>query len=196
MKSATPVFALSVLAMLGLAACSSHERPPGPNDAKRLPAILFSPNGEPLNGGDLGQPSCTLAMDYWFDRIDANHDGRLDRDEFLADSDAQFAKMDMDRQGYVTSNELDQYRGPYRQGTRSANVADPVMAADVNLNGMVTPEEFRNRAADAFDQLDAAHKGYVEHADLAAYCTRLSKLNGDDTRRPDSSPDRRPGRAP
>jgi Ca2+-binding EF-hand superfamily protein len=187
---------LAALATTGLAACSGHGRP-GPEggakgDASRqVPTLMFSPNGEPLNGGSLGQPSCELAMNYWLDRADADHDGRLSREEFLADARAQFAKMDLDRQGFLTSEELGRFRQPFRQGTRTGNMTDPVMSADRNLNFMVTPEEFQKQAEETFARLDAGGKGAIERSDLAATCADLAKWN--ETQNPNKTGGGRPG---
>ena len=97
---------LFALAGVGLSACGSHPR------AKPLEAI-FSPNGEPLNGGPLGHPACPEAIAGWFKRVDANHDGTIDLDEFLADTRRQFAAMDLAKDGEITAAELSTYRAPY-----------------------------------------------------------------------------------
>lgn len=190
MRSASPLLALAIVAAIGLTACSSRQRPPrdggsGVKDTRLTPALMFSPNGEPLNGGALGQPSCSLAMNYWFNRTDANRDGRLDREEFLADARAQFAKMDVNHQGTLTNDALSRYRQPFRQGTRSTEVIDPVMTADKNLNFIVTPEEFEQHAAAVFTQM-AAPQGGIERAGLAAYCAQQTQSTGTagDSRRP------------
>jgi hypothetical protein len=97
------------VACVVLAGCS-HRR-----DAARDRSLepIFSPNGEPLNGGELGHPACAVAIAEWFARVDANHDGAIDRAEFLADTRRQFALMDRDKDGEITPEELDVYRAPY-----------------------------------------------------------------------------------
>jgi len=100
---------LLLCAALLLAAC-------GGGAAARHRAILYSPNGEPLSGGALGQPSCREAMARWFDRVDADRDGTIDHGEFIADARRQFAAMDRDKDGFVTPAELEAYRAPYRAG--------------------------------------------------------------------------------
>jgi hypothetical protein len=54
-------------------------------------------------------------MSQWFDRVDANHDGVIDIEEFLADTRRQFAVMDLDHDGFITPGELYTYRRPYGQ---------------------------------------------------------------------------------
>ncbi len=190
MRITIPCLTLSILVASGLAACSDRGRsgPEGGGEVRQTPALMFSPNGEPLNGGSQGQPSCELAMNYWLDRADANHDGRLSREEFLADARAQFAKMDLDGQGTLTSEEIARFRQPFRQGTHMRDIPDPVMSADRNLNFMVTPEEFQQQAAETFARLDAGGKGAIERPDLAAPCAALAKQGGSDkSQRPNAS---------
>jgi len=75
--------------------------------------LLFSPNGEPITGGPLGQRPCAEAMGDWFDRLDSQHRDAISREAFLADARAQFAKMDLDHDGWITPAELSIYREPY-----------------------------------------------------------------------------------
>ena len=163
-----------------------------PEDA----GAIYSPNGEPLNGGPLGHPSCAQAMARWFDRVDANHDGVIDRAEFLADAARQFAAMDLDHDGVITPAELAQYRQPYAapappapggataddeghrhqgsdEGDRAALAADhvdPVMIADVHLRNRVTRGDFLAYASSNFAALDTAGDGRLTRAELVATC--------------------------
>ena len=173
--------------------------------------MLFSPNGEPLNGGPLGRPTCKAALTRWFERVDGNHDGVLGHAEFMDDAAAQFARMDIDGNGYLVSEELDRYRLPYRQegpvmrhvrdpaadgeegevrhhrarpqgsdgaggqgrgGGGSAEVADPVMSADLNNDFKVTPGEFTFQAERIYRTLDAAHDGRVTLEAVLKTCAR------------------------
>jgi len=151
---------------------------------------LYSPNGEPLSGGRLGHPSCADALGRWFDRVDANHDGAIDRNEFLADAARQFALMDLDKDGVLTPAELAQYRAPYAEAPQVEEAPaqdderrrelrptragperpDPVMLADTGLHNRVTREEFLAFASRTFAGLDADHDGRVTRAELTALC--------------------------
>jgi hypothetical protein len=128
--TAIPVFIAGLLALsLSLAGCQAgpesppaaqSETPPGDKTAaeKAVPAhLFFSPNGEPLNGGPLGWPSCGAAVRGWFAKIDLNHDGAINREEFIADARTQFTTMDIDHNGMLLPEELARYRAPYREGT-------------------------------------------------------------------------------
>ena len=116
----------SLLAVTGvmavaLAACADHGhgRRPGAAAANRqqpASALLFSPNGEPLTGGPLGTRSCPVVIGQWFARVDGNHDGKLERTEFMADANIQFERMDLDHDGFITSAELATFRAQFTDG--------------------------------------------------------------------------------
>jgi Ca2+-binding EF-hand superfamily protein len=181
-----------LLTTMGGCASSHHSDIPKPPDY-----MLYSPNGEPLNGGPLGRPTCKEALSHWFDRIDVTHQGSLTHDEFIADAAAQFARMDIDHNGYLLPEELERYRLPYRQdttdrGTSAADDApphkghhsdesngsaqngapDPVMAADVNNHFRVTLPEFLTQTDRVFQKLDPKHEGAINRDALLKTCTR------------------------
>jgi hypothetical protein len=161
---------------------------------------LYSPFGEPLSGGPLGHPSCSDALSAWFERVDTNHDGVIDRDAFLADAQRQFAIMDLDKDGTITPAELAQYRAPYQAepsaaaGDQAAQTGsatgrkqrhgqggggsgdfdndqpDPVMAADVRFRNQVSRQDFMAYAARQFTTLDVDHHGRLAKADVLSSC--------------------------
>jgi len=167
--------------MAALSACETeHDK----KHADRGPLqIIYSPTGDPLNGGPLGRPACPEAMKHWFARVDTKHDGAITLDEFLADAKTQFQRMDIDKNGYLVSEEVERFRMAYREepvgeksgeqssgghhgkehggneGGSNASVIDPVMSADTNLDFKVTPEEFMAYSEKTFKSLDTDHKG-------------------------------------
>lgn len=151
--------------------------------------LIYSPNGEPLSGGPLGRPSCKQAMSGWFDRVDANHVGHIDLDQYLADARRQFAAMDLDKDGLITPAELTAYRAPYavlspeerdrsgggsRSRPNSADIrndrVDPVMIADVNLRNQVSLADFLAYANRRFNQLNVKHDGVLRREETLAAC--------------------------
>jgi hypothetical protein len=99
----------AALLSLALAAACSHSHTP-PHYA------IYSPNGEPLSGGQLGFPTCETALGGWFDRLDGAHRGTVDRASFLADARRQFKAMDLNGDGVITPEVLLRYREPYAVG--------------------------------------------------------------------------------
>jgi hypothetical protein len=174
--------ALALLAVAVVASCGHGDDDDAPKGAPRL----YSPNGEPLNGGPLGFPSCETAMGRWFDRTDRDHDGTIDGAEFLADARRQFALMDLDKDGILTPAELAAYRLPYesepvappsdkkrrREGRAYNDQPDPVMLADLGLHNQVTLADFLAYARRQFADLDRDRDGHIEKAEAMRLCAK------------------------
>jgi Ca2+-binding EF-hand superfamily protein len=75
-------------------------RPP-----RRLPNIFISPAGEPFRA-DHDAP---YPVSVWFMQADADHDGRLSREEFRADALRFFDRLDEDHDGVIDGLELQDY---------------------------------------------------------------------------------------
>ena len=118
-----PLLGMGVAAML-LASCSGE--PSGPPGAGRHPGVMeradsvggggpegargnlnlfISPMGEPFHG-HRGDP---YPVEKWFARADANHDGQLTEEEFLADADLFFATLDTNHDGVIDGFEISDY---------------------------------------------------------------------------------------
>ena len=96
--------------VLALAACNGDEA------HKPFTIAVTTPNGEPLPTPPLqgfDSPGCPAILGTWFDRIDTNHDGVVDRAEFMADAEAQFARMDLNHDGIITPGTLAEYRAGF-----------------------------------------------------------------------------------
>jgi len=208
-----------------LAACASEppEPPPrlgpleGPDGAHPPGAGLFiSPSGQPFRSKP-GEPYPSAA---WFANADTNHDGRLSREEFVADADAFFKVLDTDRDGIIDGFEISDYErkiapeilpriaglrfgegmdqrllndrggrggrgggpGGGGGGARRAVAGDrapqgaalysmlsdpqPVSAADADLSGKITLDEWRATARARFATLDKTNLGYLTLATL------------------------------
>ena len=93
--------ALALLSVLG--ACVGD---PDRQAAPRLhPTLFLSPAGKPFHAA-AGQPYPVAA---WFAEADANHDGKLTREEFRADFAAFFSQLDLDHDGMIDGQELARY---------------------------------------------------------------------------------------
>ncbi|MGR4863868.1 hypothetical protein [Caulobacter sp. LARHSG274] len=82
-------------------------RPPSDDEGPRGPhrQLFISPAGEPFRA-DAGAPYPVAA---WFAGADADHDGALTRDEFVADALRFFAVIDSDHDGVVDGFEVSNY---------------------------------------------------------------------------------------
>ncbi len=73
--------------------------------SRRLPNIFISPAGEPFRAA----PDAPYPVAAWFRQADADHDGRLTRDEFRTDAMAFFARLDANHDGIIDGAEVAQY---------------------------------------------------------------------------------------
>jgi Ca2+-binding EF-hand superfamily protein len=186
----TTAIALGLVTLL--TACdtinSTYDRYLGRSEPK-LFRTIYSPNGEVLNGGPLGRPTCEEALTAWFNRIDSNRDGRIGLEEFLADGRKQFAIMDIDHDGLITPSELDRYRAAYktadderstgntdrrrdpaRNSITDSSQPDPVMASDVRLRNQVSLQDYLAHADKVFATMDRKRDGFITRDETLATC--------------------------
>lgn len=90
--------------------------------------VFMSPVGEPFRG-TAGQlyPSA-----IWFAAADRNHDGSIDRAEFVADADRFFKTLDQDHDGKLTPEEIGRYEN---------QVAPETSLYEPRGRGMMPPEK-------------------------------------------------------
>lgn len=76
------------------------------DDAERgIPNLFISPCGEPFRAAD-GAPYPVVE---WFRRANKKGDGKLDHDEFVADADAFFKRLDINGDGALSPYEIRVY---------------------------------------------------------------------------------------
>ena len=85
-------------------------RQPGEGEAggpprRPHPSLFISPAGEPFRAA----PGAPYPVAAWFTGADADHDGVLTRDEFVADALRFFDKIDSDHNGVVDGFEVSTY---------------------------------------------------------------------------------------
>ena len=77
----------------------------GGSPSRRLPNVFISPAGEPFRA----VPGAPYPVAAWFMQADANHDGKITRDEFRSDALSFFGKLDTNHDGVIDGAELAQY---------------------------------------------------------------------------------------
>lgn len=97
--SFSPPFAAVVV----LASVLAGPAAAAPREAR--PTLFLSPAGEPFHA-EAGKP---YPVADWFAQADANHDGKLTRDEFRADFTRFFSLLDQDHNGLIDGVELQRY---------------------------------------------------------------------------------------
>ncbi|WP_419251669.1 hypothetical protein ACN2C6_09960 [Caulobacter sp. ErkDOM-YI] len=71
----------------------------------RRPQLFISPAGEPFRA----PAEAPYPVAAWFSAGDANHDGALSRDEFVADAGRFFTVLDTDKDGVIDGFEVSAY---------------------------------------------------------------------------------------
>ncbi|MDB5669404.1 MAG: hypothetical protein JWO25_363 [Alphaproteobacteria bacterium] len=128
-----------------------------------------APSTGPGRHADISRAELTAQVDARFDRLDANHDGKIDASDRAASIEARFKRLDADGNGSVTLAEMqaaeangDAATGhshagaPGRRGRHAGNFIGP--------DG-TTKAQAEAKALARFDRGDADHNGVLTAAE-------------------------------
>ena len=113
-----------------------------------------------------------------FDRIDANHDGVITQDEYVATASALYNKIDVNGTGEVTAADIASSPRAVKREQRFAS--HEVKRLDTNGDGTVSQDEYVNAAKSRFAKLDKNGDGFIDADELPAHhwAHKQSQPNG------------------
>ncbi|RDE06777.1 EF-hand domain-containing protein [Sphingomonas aracearum] len=101
-------------------------------------------------------------------RADANGDGKISRQEYLAQVTQRFTRRDADKDGVLSGDEL---AGPMRGGegdTARTGLNRAQQRSDTNGDGKISQAEDQAAATARFDRLDTNKDGAIDAAERSA----------------------------
>ncbi|MGE4265737.1 MAG: EF-hand domain-containing protein [Desulfovibrio sp.] len=125
--------------------------------------------------------------------VDANHDGRVTREEFLAGTKKRFAKADANRDGVISAQEakaaklaLQQKRAkaearrqakgkPVKPRKSGASSKPYLSALDANKDGRVSQKEYLARREKKFKEMDVNRDGVVSREEARSAKTQAQQ---------------------
>jgi Ca2+-binding EF-hand superfamily protein len=113
-----------------------------------------------------------------FRAMDANHDGKISRDEHAAAAKGMFAAMDASKDGRVTAAEMDAaYERVTGQKAKPGDMpaAEKIKVIDKDGDGVLTADEHATGSRSLFDAMDTDKDGALTEAELAAGHAKMLK---------------------
>ena len=108
-----------------------------------------------------------------FANADAKHDGRLGRAEFIAARNANFARLDRNGDGAVSTPDFPRIA---RLPSARAKIDAMIAAGDANGDGLVDKAEMANAPTTMFHMADSDRDGFVDRTELAAFRAKAQSL--------------------
>lgn len=118
----------------------------------------------------LSAPSMAQSMrrggEGMFERADANNDGSVTKEEFIATRGDQFAKLDRNSDGYLDSTDMPKRMAERRKQNGGGETQGGQF--DTNGDGKVSKDEFINGPTLIFDRADTDKNSVLDAKELAA----------------------------
>ena len=142
------------------------------------------PGGDPLGDKTMTKAEFQAKGAAMFDKMDANHDGKLDTADRAAHEGQMFDRADANHDGALSRDEFmaahqrgpegpagaGKHRGGREGGPRGEHGGGKMMLkmADTNKDGAVSRDEFLAAHNQHFGMMDANHDGQVTQAERKA----------------------------
>ena len=149
------------------------------------------PGGDPLGDKTVTKAEFMAKGAAMFDKMDANHDGKLDAADRAAHEGEMFDKADTNHDGALSRDEVmaahqqgpdgeGKHRGGHEGGMRGEHGGGMMMLqmADTNHDGAVSRDEFLAAHAKHFDMMDANHDGQISPEERKAAREKMHAMGG------------------
>jgi Ca2+-binding EF-hand superfamily protein len=106
-----------------------------------------------------------------FQAMDANHDGKISRDERVAAAKKMFTTMDANKDGKATAAEMDAaHERVTGQKAKKGDMtsAEKIEVIDTDADGILTAEEHAAGSRKMFDTMDADKDGALTETEMTA----------------------------
>ena len=126
-------------------------------------------------------PTQTNPVDAHFNPMDSNRDGKLSPEEHTSGAKTMFDRMDADKDGTVTSVEMDAAHPkvtPTKATRAEMSSVEKIKVIDANGDGELTAEEHAAGSRMMFNKMDTDRDGFVSKAELTAGHAKMLKKDG------------------
>ena len=152
------------------------------------------PGGDPLGDKTVTKAEFQAKGAAMFDKMDANHDGKLDAADRAAHESQMFDRADTNHDGALSRQEVAAAHSGHdgtgaaphgmhsgkRGGMHGEHCGGMMMLhmADTNKDGAVSRDEFLSAHAKHFDMMDANHDGQVSQDERRAAREKMHAMGG------------------
>lgn len=156
MRNVLIAIAMASTAIGGVAFAQTDAPPPGQMPRGGMRGMGGMMAADANHDGIITREEATAAADQRFDAIDANHDGKITPDEMMAYRETMTA-----RRGGGDNAAPPPPPGGAKHAPGMGRRADP------DGDGVITRDEYRARALERFDRMDANHDGRIDRTEIA-----------------------------